>query len=272
MFKHDFRDFILVFLSIAQLVINIFAVSYFDILATNTLFILAAVQIILICTNFQCVAHNFIHNTFFKSDFLNGIFSISNTLSLGMPQSTYKVHHTNHHTYNNDNWDNENPPLDKSSIFYFGKDKQPEHVLAYTFLSYFRLDLVRLFIMARKRDNALVILETLLLIATVAYLLISHTYAFFCFILPVYYLGTSFASYENYMEHYGADNSSRLNDSISCYNKIYNFIWFNNGFHQEHHWKPSTHWTKIPSVEPEMLNISERTVAPVAHIFGAKKP
>lgn len=271
MFKYDFRDSILVLLSIAQLIINIFVVVYFNHISISLLIVLAATQIILICTNFQCIAHNFIHNPFFKSPLLNGIFSISNTLSLGMPQSTYKVHHTNHHTYNNDNWDGEKPPLDKSSIFYFGKDKRPEGAIAYSFLSYFRLDIVSLFKMARKRDDILVILETMLLVASIVYLLVAHTYVFFCFILPVYYLGTSFASYENYMEHYGADNSSRLNDSISCYNRVYNFIWFNNGFHQEHHWKPSTHWTKIPTVETEMLDLSERKTARIAHIFGTTK-
>ena len=29
------------------------------------------------------------------------------------------------------------------------------------------------------------------------------------------------------------------------HNWLYNFLWFNNGYHQEHHWDPKNHWTRM---------------------------
>jgi fatty acid desaturase len=51
---------------------------------------------LLICTNYQCVAHNVIHNPFFVNNRLNTLFSQLNSPLLGMPQSMYTVHHLNH--------------------------------------------------------------------------------------------------------------------------------------------------------------------------------
>ena len=41
-------------------------------------------------------------------------------------------------------------------------------------------------------------------------------------------------------------------NSVSSYNRLYNFLWFNNGYHQEHHWDPKCHWTRMHALHEEL--------------------
>jgi fatty acid desaturase len=91
---------------------------------------------------------------------------------------------------------------------------------------------------------------------------------FFLFYVPLWYLGQCGALAENYLEHHGARPGNRVTDSVSCYSWFYNLIWFNNGYHQEHHYRPQIHWTKIPAVRAQLPPDSERRVTPFAHWFN----
>jgi hypothetical protein len=42
-------------------------------------------------------------------------------------------------------------------------------------------------------------------------------------------------------------------NSVSSYHRPYNWIFFNNGYHQEHHWDPKAHWTQMRAVRQEIL-------------------
>src|SRR5262249_3243005 len=88
------------------------------------------------------------------------------------------------------------------------------------------------------------------------------------FYLPVWYLGNAAAQAENYLEHYGAAPGDRKTDSVSSYGRLYNLIWFNNGYHQEHHYRPQVHWTRIPGVRALLPPESERRVVRGAHWFN----
>jgi fatty acid desaturase len=39
---------------------------------------------------------------------------------------------------------------------------------------------------------------------------------------------------------------------VSSYGKLYNAIWFNNGYHAEHHYKPKVHWTKMDQLHEQI--------------------
>ena len=80
-----------------------------------------------------------------------------------------------------------------------------------------------------------------------------HVISFLMFLLPVWFLGQAAALAENYLEHHKAAPGDARTNSVSCYNPLYNFFWFNNGYHQEHHCKPAVHWTKVKDVRGEML-------------------
>ena len=72
------------------------------------------------------------------------------------------------------------------------------------------------------------------------------------FYLPSYYLGWVLSYAEGYLEHFGAQPGNPYANSVSSYNWLYNLLWFNNGYHQEHHWDPKTHWTLMPSLHERL--------------------
>jgi fatty acid desaturase len=45
---------------------------------------------------------------------------------------------------------------------------------------------------------------------------------------------------------------------VSSYDKWYNVIWFNNGYHAEHHFRPKMHWTKMQRFHEEILEAQRR--------------
>ncbi len=256
----------------AELALLVAVRVFFDDLPIWALLLLGMVVVFLTCTHFQCSAHNHIHNPLFRSDRLNRLFSIASTLLLGVPHTLYRFHHFNHHAHNNDLVD---PAIgttkDLSSIYRHSKAPgKPEHVLSYALLGPFRGDVVPLYRMTAKRGMAAQVwLELAALIAFVGALSWGKP-AYLLFYVPVYYLGQAAALAENYAEHYGAQPGNRFADSVSCYGRLYNRIWFNNGFHQEHHAFPQVHWTRIPERYGEMLPEAERRVVRHAHWFNMR--
>ena len=269
LFRHSLLDLILVVIAFAHVAAIGATMYYYDSLGWPALVAIGIGLICLTSTNYQCVAHNFIHNAFFSQNFLNQAFGILNSLSLGMPQTLYHFHHLNHHKYNSDYRDPEtNECKDFSSLYRFSrKPDRAENIWTYSLIGPFRFDLGVLFQIARQKNLGwLVALETIALVAFYAGLAYWNWQAFLIYFVPVFFLGQSAALAENYLEHKGADPSSRLTDSVSCYNGMYNFLWFNNGYHQEHHYRPYVHWTKIHEVKAKMLPESERRVVRGAHL------
>jgi len=39
-----------------------------------------------------------------------------------------------------------------------------------------------------------------------------------------------------------------MTDSVSHYGRFYNLVTFNDGYHQEHHLSPATHWSQMPAI------------------------
>jgi len=203
----------------------------------------------LICTNYQCISHNFIHNPFFDAAWANRLFSLVNSIALGFSQTIYKHHHLNHHQYNNDAKDPATGSTqDYTSIYRHARaDGRAEGLFTYSFVGVWRSHLSIYYSMAvKRREHGRVWLEVAALVSfflALGYL--APVYTAFV-LLPAWYLGQALALAENYMEHYGANPYDTRANSVSCYDWFYNFVWFNNGYHQEHHYRPSVHWTLIP--------------------------
>lgn len=239
MLKHHRLDLLLVLIALIQ--VGLLILPFIVPLPLSILTILLLLNVILIGTNYQCVAHNFIHNPFFKVPLLNGLFSILNSLCLGIPESMYKVHHMEHHRHNN------NPEKDESSTFRHGKDGQQENILSYSVLGVLRTNLPFLYKTARKQ-SPLVVIELIALMYFIGSLVLINWKLGVLYLVGSYLFGQIFALWENYCEHNHADYSDRKRDSVSCYDSLYNLLWFNNGYHQEHHFSPQVHWTKIQTI------------------------
>jgi fatty acid desaturase len=270
MMANSWKDAWLVAASALQFIVLIGMYVFFERDALLATISLSALSVFLMCTNFQCVAHNFIHRPFFSHQTANTVFAIWNTILLGLPQTIYKYHHLNHHRYNNDYQNANGATEDYSSIFRYSKHPQiPESAILYSILGPFRTDVGLLYRNAQEHGQAPQILtETaiyLILLLTVAVL--SPSFVFLCY-LPTWYLGQVGAYLENYFEHYGATPGNRKTDSVSCYNRFYNLIWFNNGYHQEHHYRPQVHWSEIASVTTELCSEPNRKIVNYAHWFN----
>jgi len=142
--------------------------------------------------NANTISHNFIHKPFFKSGWLNRLFSLYLTLLLGFPQSVWRDRHLAHHA------------------------DQPW----------------------RWRINPSIALEAALVFALWLWMLVVHPAFFFSMYLPGYAVGLGLCYLQGYYEH--------ARGATSHYGKIYNFLFFNDGYHVEHHARPGSPWTRLP--------------------------
>lgn len=271
LFAYSWKDGWLVLLSVLNLALMVGGLWLFEQAAWPWLVALGAVIVFLNCTNYQCVAHNFLHNPFFQSEWLNNAFSVLNSVALGLPQTLYKYHHLNHHQFNNDVPDPESKTTqDRSSTFRHGRmPGREENILSYSLLGPFRTNLHALYVTARSKNRAAIVwVESAAMLAFTVGLTIVNPWYVLLFVTPVWFLGQAAALAENYLEHHHAVPGNRLTDSVSCYNALYNWIWFNNGYHQEHHYRPTVHWTKVPELRSDMLPEKERHVVKWAHWFN----
>jgi fatty acid desaturase len=261
-FLHSTRDSELIVLAVCNFVCSVYATLEFQSLSLYWLSGLGAVCVFLQCTNYQCISHNFIHNRFFKSDFLNHAFSIFNSLVLGVPQSMYEAHHLNHHQFNNREGD-------FSTIYLWSESKVPptrESSWSYSLVGPVRANLGKLYRFARQlRLHRRIQAELAAVVIFNLYLVVMSWRGFLFFYLPVLYFGQVLAYLENYLEHSGALVGDVKRDSVSSYGSFYNLVWFNNGYHQEHHYRPKIHWTEIPKIRTSLPPETERHVVKWAH-------
>jgi hypothetical protein len=82
-----------------------------------------------------------------------------------------------------------------------------------------------------------VLLETALVLALWAVLLAWQPKFFLAAYLPGYVGGLLLCSLHGYYEH--------APETVSHYGTLYNLFFFNDGFHVEHHTRPSAHWTRL---------------------------
>ena len=275
LFAHSRRDAWLVGIAALEITLTSYATLTFGSVPIVASIALASACVFLNCTNYQCVAHNFIHNRFFRSAKLNVAFSIFNTLALLVPQSLYRIHHLDHHKHNNDRPARPGGrALDRTSTYrYSRKHDREEHIVAYAFVGPFRTDLGFLYEGARRQDHArFVWVEVATLLLYMGMLTLGNWRGALLLFLPIWYLGQVVALAENYLEHHHAIPGNRLTDSVSSYGVIYNWLWFNNGYHQEHHYRPQLHWTRMKELRAEMLPDSQRRVVSGAHWFNFDPP
>ena len=78
-----------------------------------------------------------------------------------------------------------------------------------------------------------------------------------------------------YYRHYGANPDKPIAWGVSSYGKIYNWLFFYNGYHAEHHFRPKVHWTKIEKFRKSIADLQKqegvRTIKR-AHMLGFLDP
>jgi fatty acid desaturase len=204
--------------------------------------------------NVNSIAHNFVHNPYFSSDVLNRAFGWWQSVIMGFSQQFYDRVHQHHHMGNSDRPDESGETADWVSIYRHGHEGKPESVWTYTFLSIFRDDPVRIFRELYKRRpfdaywGVFELLSWMALCADGFYL----NWRFMLCYLPFFYLGHSLSYLNGYYMHYKANPDLPIAWGVSSSSKLYNFLWFNNGYHAEHHFRPKVHWTKMAALHEEI--------------------
>jgi fatty acid desaturase len=213
------------------------------------------------CWNLQCLSHNFIHNPYFANRWLNRAFSVLETFTIGVPHILYHHYHMNHHFGDNDKKGPDGTTKDWSSIYRYGVGDQPEGFLKYILISFFRVEVGPVLRVAAKHGLDHLVqtaVESIALGGFWAVMAWLNWRYFVFFYLPSYYLGWVLSYAEGYLEHYNAQPGNPYANSVSSYNRLYNILWFNNGYHQEHHWDPKVHWTKMNelhnAIKPELVS------------------
>jgi len=81
---------------------------------------------------------------------------------------------------------------------------------------------------------------------------------FWLFFLPFYYLGHCCTYLNGFFLHYGGNPDKPIAWGVSSYAKWYNLLWFNNGYHAEHHFRPKVHWTKMKQLHQQIAEAQRR--------------
>jgi fatty acid desaturase len=81
--------------------------------------------------------------------------------------------------------------------------------------------------------------ETALVLGLWALLLAVRPAFFLAVYVPAYLLGLGLCWLHGHFEHVGGG-------TVSHYGGLYNVLFFNDGYHVEHHARPGTHWTQLP--------------------------
>jgi fatty acid desaturase len=240
--------------------------------------ILGFIYSLMVNANINGIGHNFIHNPFFRSKILNRLFGVTQSIACCFSQTYYNAVHMRHHKGNSDRQNENGDTIDWLSIYRHGHDGEAENPWSYVFLGFFRDDVGAIRGELRKRGNGDLFWGNIELAAFAITLLVmfffNWRYVIF-FMVPFWYLGHCFSYLNGYYRHYGANPDKPIAWGVSSYGKIYNWLFFYNGYHAEHHFRPKVHWTKMEAFRQSIAELQKeegvRTIKR-AHMLGFLDP
>lgn len=187
--------------------------------------------------------HIFFHECVHVRSRFPGWFNSISSIFLGLPFDGYRVHHYNHHTY-------DNHLEDFSTTWRKNDDETP--AVGFTVASY-TLGWPRQLIRAVKEPNPFAnefgnphevksrIPVQKKAIAAFLFLLLIINWRFAILYIALIYIGWTISALHNFGQHPPLEGSP-----IGSYNnQLYNRLLFNNGLHSEHHKYPSLPWHEL---------------------------
>ena len=272
-FRYSRFDAIPVAAALLQLAYLMALFVFFPRLPVWSLVPLGFIWAVSISWNINGISHNFLHNPYFRSPALNRAFSVIESVTVGFSQVFYEQVHKDHHKGNADLPDANGSTRDPLSIYKHGRDGQPENIWSYVFLSYFRDDPKAIYRSIRRRSPVLAkwgVFEIALFVTTYVAMGIAN-WRFIVFLLPCYYIGNCLSYLNGFYLHFGGNPDVPLAWGVSSYHKLYNRLWFNNGYHAEHHYRPRVHWTDMQSLHEQLADAQKAAgthVIDVPHALG----
>ena len=276
MWKYTPWDSLLVLITCSELALKIGWGLYAESAPLWLNLMMVSLLVFLYFYNFIVVNHEFMHTSFFNSKRLNNFYLVLSSANLMYPMSIIKAGHNDHHIYNNDKLKN-GTTQDLTSTWLMGKKGQQEHFLPYALLGFFRQnapsELKKMIPELKTKSFGQFLYYEIGFALLVCSIICFINWQWFLFgILPTMYFGWVLTDTQNYFEHHRAtDPENRYANSVSYYGKIYNFFWFNEGYHQEHHLEPTCHWTERPSLRQkneELFKSNNAYEASVPAMYG----
>lgn len=216
--------------------------------------LLGFVYSVSISWNINGISHNFLHNPYFRAHALNRAFSLVESLACGFSQTFYEYVHKRHHVGNSDRQDEKGETVDWLSIYRHGKNGEAENPWSYVFLSFFRDDPKVIYHEIKRRSEDEARWGVFEIVCLVAFYVTGFVlnWKFMLYFLPCFYFGHCLSYLNGYYRHYGGNPDVPIAWGVSSYNWLYNLTWFNNGYHAEHHFRPSLHWTRMKELHAEI--------------------
>jgi fatty acid desaturase len=235
--------------------------------------ILGVIYAISISWNINGVSHNFIHTPYFKPRWMNYGFSLLESLAIGFSQTYYRWVHMRHHVGNSDRQDANGNTVDWLSIYRHGRDGKPEAMWRYVLMGFVRDDIgaIHKAIAKRKPFTANWGKFELYSFFTLAAAGLAYDWKAMLFFAPFYFIGNALSSLNGYYEHLHGQPDKAIAWGVSSYNRFYNWLWFGNGHHAEHHYRPSCHWTNIRALRAQLADEQKREgvhVISTCHALG----
>jgi len=253
-------DAIPVLAGVAHLLFDVYLIVGFNSRPLWVSVLLGCLYAVSISWNINGVSHNFIHTPYFRPRWLNYAFSLLESIAIGFSQTYYDWIHMRHHVGNSDRQDEHGETVDWISLYRHGTDGKPESVWGYTFLSVFRDNIgdVHKAIAKSSPFDARWARFELWTFLALAFAALVYNWKALLFLVPFYYLGNCLSSLNGYYEHFNGNPDVPLAWGVSSYNNLYNFLWFGNGYHAEHHYRPRMHWTNMRRFHEQIKQEQER--------------
>lgn len=297
LWKYSRWDMVMLALSLCQFIVTFWLVVEWNEVTWGAWILNVTLLVLMMTYNIIVISHFFTHIPWFSFSVLNAAVSLLNSINIGQSVQAYHLTHVrNHHRYNNDQGKNAQPPQDSSSTFAKGVDGEHTNLMSYAFhgaastlfnswvvcsraicfwksdsavaepeFNYSGSESVRALEKAQLRWDRVAQVAALILL-----LFLAWDWVMLCY-LPSFYLAFVLVNVQNFYEHFGANPEDRFANSVSHYGRFYNFIAFNDGYHQEHHLVPSAHWRKLPEKHQQysrQLAEHPRVISPVPSIVG----
>jgi fatty acid desaturase len=266
-------DAVSVAAAFAHLAFVIWTIAGFDNRPLWANLICGGVYALAISWNINGVSHNFLHTPYFRWAPLNYAFSLLESVTIGFSQTFYTWVHLRHHEGNSDRPRADGQTRDWLSIYRYGRDGEPENVWGYVFKGFFRDGGGSIYRELKMRRPFRALWGRIELAALVLFVaaMLTVSWKGVLFLVPFYYLGECLSQLNGYYEHFGGDPDRPIAWGVSTYSRLYNWLWFNNGHHAEHHYRPAVHWTRLPSMH-RAIALEQRAagvhVIETAHALG----
>jgi fatty acid desaturase len=229
------------------------------------------------------LAHNQNHCPVFRSHSLNAAYSIWLSAFYGVPTFAWiPTHNQNHHRHLNG-------PGDATPTSRVGPRASLRGIVVYSMKAgIWQLPLIVAYVkkIFVRRPQALIVPMLQLISVLGAHALVIAVavglhgtasglwlYAW-SFAVPVL-LSAPLLQATNYLQHVSCEPTSLDNHSRNFTNPLFNWLFFNNGFHTVHHEHPGTHWTQYPALHAARaprINPSLNQPTPFHFWWGALLP